>query len=170
MKTTGIHYSFHKTQFGNALIASTLKGVYHVSFPQEEHLSIETIQHLLSSNEIAEHADSLHQQVADIIDNKTKDKTTIVLDVVGSDFQQKVWQAVMLIPYGETAKYHEIADKIGKSKAVRAVGTAIGKNNIAILIPCHRVICSSGKLGGYRWGTNLKKKILETENPDQAFR
>ena len=81
----------------------------------------------------------------------------------GTDFQIKVWNALMKIPCGSTSTYAQIADMIGKPKAVRAVGTAIGKNPIAYLVPCHRVLRTDGGIGGYRWGKELKEKILASE-------
>ncbi|MGI6324977.1 MAG: methylated-DNA--[protein]-cysteine S-methyltransferase [Bacilli bacterium] len=81
----------------------------------------------------------------------------------GTAFQQKVWQALMTIPYGETISYKEIAKRIGHEKAVRAVGNAIGKNPCLIVVPCHRVINSNGNLGGFSSGLNIKKKLLKLE-------
>lgn len=84
--------------------------------------------------------------------------------LIGTDFQKEVWQALMAIPHGQTRSYQDIATSIGRSKAVRAVGQAIGRNPIAILIPCHRVVTSDHRLGGYHWGVALKTKLLEAEN------
>lgn len=81
----------------------------------------------------------------------------------GTEFQKKVWKALCKIPYGTTVSYQEIAQKIGKEKAVRAVGTAIGKNPIAIIVPCHRVISANGKIGGYAYGVDKKQKLLDLE-------
>lgn len=81
----------------------------------------------------------------------------------GTDFQIKVWHALMKIPSGATTTYAQIAEMIGKPKAVRAVGTAIGKNPIAYLVPCHRVLRTDGGISGYRWGKELKEKILASE-------
>lgn len=83
--------------------------------------------------------------------------------VQGTDFQMKVWQELLAIPKGEVATYRDIAQKIGSSKAVRAVGTACSMNPIAFLIPCHRVLTSNGGLGGYRWGLERKKALLAWE-------
>lgn len=85
------------------------------------------------------------------------------LIVVGTDFQIKVWQATLAIPAGSTKSYQEIAQLINAPGASRAVGTALGKNQIAYLIPCHRVICSSGSLGGYAGGLDKKRLLLEHE-------
>lgn len=81
----------------------------------------------------------------------------------GTKFQKDVWGALLSIPRGETRSYLEIAHAIGRPKAVRAVGTAIGHNPISLLIPCHRVLYSNGAIGNYRWGSPLKKKLLDYE-------
>jgi methylated-DNA-[protein]-cysteine S-methyltransferase len=86
------------------------------------------------------------------------------LDFTGSDFQKKVWQVLLTIPFGETRSYTQIATQIGNPKASRAVGTAIGKNPIAIIAPCHRVIGSSGELTGFSGGLEVKAFLLELEN------
>lgn len=82
----------------------------------------------------------------------------------GTEFQKRVWESLIEIPANSTTTYASIAEKIGKPKAVRAVGTAVGANPIAYLVPCHRVIRTDGTLGGYRWGLEVKKKILEFES------
>ncbi len=81
----------------------------------------------------------------------------------GTDFQQSVWQALCDIPLGETVCYQDIANSIGKPKATRAVGTAIGKNPVAIIVPCHRVIAKDGSLGGFASGLDAKKVLLRAE-------
>ncbi len=81
----------------------------------------------------------------------------------GTPFQQKVWGELLKIPKGKVCTYEYIARKIGNPKAVRAVGTAIGKNNLPVIVPCHRVIRKDGTLGGYRWGIEKKRKLLESE-------
>ncbi|MGD0647464.1 MAG: methylated-DNA--[protein]-cysteine S-methyltransferase, partial [Acidobacteriaceae bacterium] len=78
-------------------------------------------------------------------------------------FQQRVWQALLQIPRGETRTYAQIAEAVGSPKAVRAVGTACGSNLLAVVIPCHRVVGSDGKLTGYRWGTDRKRRLLDLE-------
>ena len=88
---------------------------------------------------------------------------TVPLKPDGTDFQRKVWKALTEIPYGQTASYGEIAEKIGKSGGARAVGNANNKNPIAIMIPCHRVIGANGSLTGYAAGLDIKKKLLDLE-------
>jgi methylated-DNA-[protein]-cysteine S-methyltransferase len=87
----------------------------------------------------------------------------VPLDIQGTDFQKSVWTQLGKIPYGETRSYAQIAEVIGRPKAVRAVGAANGSNPVAIIVPCHRVIGSSGKLTGYGGGLPLKKRLLELE-------
>lgn len=84
-------------------------------------------------------------------------------ELTGTDFQKQVWNALQTIPYGETRSYLEIAQQIGRPKSVRAVGQAVGSNPLAIVLPCHRVIGSSGKLVGYAYGLSLKERLLEFE-------
>lgn len=85
------------------------------------------------------------------------------IDLRGTHFQQSVWQALLSIPAGQTRNYQEVAHMIGKPNAVRAVGSACGKNPIAILVPCHRVIRSDGSLQGYYWGIEMKTRLLNKE-------
>lgn len=87
----------------------------------------------------------------------------VKLHLNGTAFQLKVWKALLAIPVGQLTTYGELASKIGKPKAARAVGTAIGKNPMAYMVPCHRVVQSDGGLGGYRWGKKRKRKIIEWE-------
>ena len=82
----------------------------------------------------------------------------------GTDFQKKVWEATDKIPHGEVLTYAQIAEKIGHPKAVRAVGTALGFNPVPVVIPCHRVLPSSGGVGNYAWGSNIKESLLRHEN------
>lgn len=84
--------------------------------------------------------------------------------VEGTIFQERVWKAVRDVKYGKTASYLEIAKKIGRPQAVRAVAQAVANNKIALLIPCHRIIRSTGELGGYAWGASVKRALLEMES------
>ena len=87
----------------------------------------------------------------------------IVLHLYGTDFQIDVWRVLLEIPFGKTSTYSEIAMAINNPRALRAVGTAIGRNPVAILVPCHRVLRTDGGIGGYYWGIEKKKKLLEWE-------
>lgn len=87
----------------------------------------------------------------------------ITVQPKGTAFQQRIWQVLLTIPYGKTVSYGEIARMVG-CKSAQAVGQAVGANPVALLIPCHRVIAAHGKLGGYEYGTEIKKRLLEVEN------
>ncbi|GHU99932.1 hypothetical protein FACS1894159_04760 [Bacteroidia bacterium] len=86
------------------------------------------------------------------------------LSVAGTPFQVKVWQALLEIPRGERISYSELAGRVGMPSAVRAVATAVGRNNISYLVPCHRVVRSDGSMGGFRWGVKVKEAILDSES------
>lgn len=92
-----------------------------------------------------------------------KIKEKISLSIHGTPFQQKVWDALLNIPFGTHFCYGEIADRIGHPNAYRAVGTAVGRNPIAYFIPCHRVLAANGGIGGYYWGTAIKRRLLAWE-------
>lgn len=93
-----------------------------------------------------------------------RDRFSLPYDFAGTEFQKKVWQALLAIPFGTTPSYGEIARKIGRPAAARAVGAAIGRNPISIMVPCHRVIGSSGKLTGFAGGLDTKASLLEHES------
>ncbi len=105
------------------------------------------------------------RQLGDYFAGKRK-KFVLKLDPVGTSFQRDVWDALSTIPFGETRSYGQIAVKIGRPKAVRAVGAANGKNPIAIIVPCHRVIGASGKLTGFAGGLEIKAELLKLEAKD----
>ena len=90
------------------------------------------------------------------------------LSLAGSEFQRRVWQALLTIPYGETRSYGQVAEQVGATGAARAVGLANGRNPIAIIVPCHRVIGASGSLTGYGGGLDRKRSLLELESRRQS--
>lgn len=90
-------------------------------------------------------------------------KFSVPLDTAGTAFQKKVWKALSRIPYGKTFSYKDVAVRIRNPKAIRAVGTANGKNPVCIIVPCHRVISNDGSIGGYSGGIGIKKRLLELE-------
>jgi methylated-DNA-[protein]-cysteine S-methyltransferase len=102
------------------------------------------------------------QQLSEYFDKK-RQVFDLPLDAAGTDFQKLVWSELSQIPFGTTVSYGEVARRIGKPKAFRAVGSANGKNPIALIVPCHRVIASGGKMGGYSGGLGIKMKLLELE-------
>jgi methylated-DNA-[protein]-cysteine S-methyltransferase len=118
----------------------------------------------LVSESIPEHFQEAVSQLNEYFDGLRK-TFTFTLNPKGTDFQQKVWQALLEIPYGKTMSYLELSKKLGDVKAIRAVAAANGKNPIWIVVPCHRVIGSDGSLTGYAGGLWRKQWLLEHENP-----
>lgn len=104
------------------------------------------------------------EEMAHLLNDTTLPKKFYKLHLIGTPFQQKVWEALISIPRGKTKTYQEITQEIKYGKAFRAVGSAIGKNPISLLIPCHRVVRTNGELGGYRWGLAVKETLLSYEN------
>ena len=103
------------------------------------------------------------KQLGEYFEGK-RQRFDLKIQTQGTAFQSKVWMKLEKIPYGKTWSYGELADKTGKPGASRAVGTAVGSNKLPIVIPCHRVIQATGKVGGFAWGTPAKKLLLELEN------
>lgn len=158
-----VHWAVIKTTLGNILVAATEKGVCCLSFGEGE----EELRRRFPQAELVEAGKDfreLFEQVTAAVENPgTANSTDIPLDVKGTAFQQRCWQALRQIPPGETRSYGEQAAMLGNPKASRAVGGANGANNIAVLIPCHRVIAANGGLGGYAYGTEIKAELLRRE-------
>ena len=168
-KNLHIYYSHAETVFGNILIASTDKGICHISFVQETSDLTALINRFPAAQ--LEQKTDLHQQEAlKMFRDDWSDLDKIKLHLKGTPFQIKVWNALLQIPMGSLKSYLEIGNEIGDPKASRAVGTAIGNNPIAYIIPCHRVITSSGNLGGYHWGIDRKSAIIGWESAKANIR
>lgn len=149
------------TSYGPMLVAGSDKGICYLSFGEGE---AELRTHFPAAKLVKAGAEcaSLFETVLDAIENPGASHD-IPLDVQGTAFQKRVWQALRDIPAGLTRSYGELADELGDRKATRAVGTANGANKIAILIPCHRVIAADGGLGGYAYGLDMKAELLRRE-------
>lgn len=167
-QSLAIDYSFADSPFGQVLIASTAKGICHIEFVESELQGEASLQDIYANATLKLNATIAHQQAQSIFFNQSECRSDqaaqIKLHLKGSDFQLKVWQALLNIPLGQLASYGSIAKMIGKPSASRAVGTAIGSNPVAFLIPCHRVIQGSGNSGGYRWGETRKSAIIGWES------
>lgn len=162
-KNLTIHYYFYQGIFGQLLIASTQTGICHVAFVEDDKKSLSTLQSEFPMAAITQMEDPIHDAVLKIFDQKNSSLEHIKLHIKGTPFQLKVWEALLKIPAGNVATYRAIAEKISAGKGFRAVGSAVGQNPIAFLIPCHRVVNSSGVIGGYRWGSDLKRCLLSWE-------
>jgi AraC family transcriptional regulator, regulatory protein of adaptative response / methylated-DNA-[protein]-cysteine methyltransferase len=156
-----IHWAVVPTTLGPMLVAATQKGVCRLSFAED----VAALRARFPNAELveggAEFAALLAKVVASV--EQPGDAAHIPLDVKGTAFQEACWQALRQIPPGETRTYAEIAAAAGKPKAVRAAGSANACNNVAVLIPCHRVIRTGGDLGGYAYGLDIKRELLKRE-------
>jgi AraC family transcriptional regulator, regulatory protein of adaptative response / methylated-DNA-[protein]-cysteine methyltransferase len=168
-KNLHIYYSNAETFFGNILIASTSKGICHISFVQEN-TGAEDIRNRFPAAVLDQKTDMHQQQALKMFRDDWTDLEQIKLHLKGTPFQIKVWSALLQIPAGSLKSYLDIASNIGDAHASRAVGTAIGNNPVAYLIPCHRVITSSGNLGGYHWGINRKSALIGWEAAQESRR
>ncbi len=159
-----IHYSFSDSPFGELFIASTHKGICFVWFVDDKASAIAELETRFPSAQLEPKSTQEHQEVIYFFNHDATKWPKINLHLQGTEFQLKVWKALLNIPFGTSTNYINIATEIEKPKASRAVGTAIGKNPIAFLIPCHRVVQTNGQLGGYRWGIDRKAELIKWEN------
>lgn len=157
-----VYWSVIETSLGAMLVAATQKGVCCLSFNEGE---AELRARFPKAEIIEAGADfkALFDQVVAAVEEPGSDSSHIPLDVKGTAFQQKCWEALRKIPAGETRSYGQQAAMLGNPKASRAVGSANGANNIAVLIPCHRVVPASGGVGGYAYGPQIKAELLKRE-------
>lgn len=162
-KSLTIHYSFSESPFGNLLVASTEKGICYMAFEDDKEKAFGELKQKFPNASFTEQQDALQKNALSIFDKDWTKLNTIKLHLKGTDFQLKVWESLLTIPMGKLSTYGSLAEKIGNPKASRAVGTAIGSNPVAFLIPCHRVIQATGHLGGYRWGSDRKQLIVGWE-------
>lgn len=162
-KTLLIHYNFTQSLFGKILVASTIKGVCYMAFHDNENQALQQLIAHFPNAVFEDKSDTFQQNALAIFQNNWSELPHIKLHLKGTDFQLKVWESLLKIPMGKLVTYGTIAQNIGQPNASRAVGTAIGSNPIAFLIPCHRVIQSSGNFGGYMWGPVRKTAIIGWE-------
>ncbi len=160
-----IRYALGSSTLGPVLVAATAKGVCRIDLGENEEELISRLKKDFTEARIEEGDKSFHQLVAmvtNFIEFPGKG-LGLPLDIRGTAFQQKVWQALQEIPPGSTLSYGQVAAKLGRPQAARAVARACASNTLALAVPCHRVVRSDGGLGGYRWGVERKRAILEQE-------
>lgn len=158
-----INYNYAHSIFGDILIGSTKKGICFLKFIEHKTQALTELKSQFPKAQFQQTSDTFQENILPIFQNDWSNLNQVKLHLKGTDFQLKVWEALLTIPIGQLATYGEISKTINKPKAARAVGTAIGNNPIAFLIPCHRVIQSSGQTGGYRWNPIRKKAIIGWE-------
>lgn len=158
-----LKYEVFPSPFGDILLVSSERGIQSLQFIDSFEKGMLEIKGEFPHAIWKEGGSSEHQNLKDYFQKMIIPKTPIPLYVFGTEFQMKVWRSLLKIPMGSVCTYGDIAESIGQTSAQRAVGTAIGKNPIAFLIPCHRVIQTSGLFGGYRWDPNRKRMIIAWE-------
>lgn len=158
-----ISYSFTEIPFSQIIIASTSKGICYLAFADDKDQALLTLQKTFSGAYYEMSNKLLHQNATLILKKTSGYFSRLNLHVKGTPFQLKVWNALLGIPFGQLTNYRSIAGQIKQPKACRAVGSAVGDNPVAILIPCHRVILSTGSLGEYHWGGARKAALIEWE-------
>ena len=164
-KGMNINFVITDCELGKMLVAKTSRGICSVTFGDNVVGMREDLEKEFPNAEIAQDAEGLKNAVDAILKylaGKSK-RLALPLDLKATVFQMQVWDFLKKIPYGETRSYTEVAEAIGDEKKVRAVAQACAKNRVAVVIPCHRVVASDGKLSGYRWGVERKRKLLENE-------
>ena len=158
-----INYSYAESPFGNILVASTQKGICYMAFTDDEANAFTALHNHFPNATFRQITDLIQQNALHIFSKDWSQTNQIKLHLKGTDFQLKVWETLLKIPEGKLSTYGKIAGQIHNPKASRSVGTAIGSNPVAYIIPCHRVIRSTGIFGGYMWGPSRKTAIIGWE-------
>jgi AraC family transcriptional regulator, regulatory protein of adaptative response / methylated-DNA-[protein]-cysteine methyltransferase len=162
---TQIHFAITKCILGSLLVASSAKGLCAISLGDDPETLLRELQDRFPFADLVGGDENFESIVATVVGFIETPALTLdlPLDIQGTVFQQKVWQALREIPYGTTVTYSELASRIGAPNAVRAVASACAANTLAVVIPCHRVVRQDGSLSGYRWGIARKKALIEKE-------
>ena len=163
-----IHYSVADSPFGTLLIASTPKGICHMAFEDDEAKGLNELKARFPNAMFQPQRDPMQQNALAIFNHDWSELREIKLHLKGTAFQLKVWESLLTIPMGSLRTYGDLAEQIGQPSASRAVGTAIGSNAVAFLIPCHRVIQATGHVGGYKWGPTRKTGMIGWEAAQTA--
>ncbi len=158
-----VNYSWESSPFGKVLLASTTRGLCYMAFAEEETAGMQVLINKFPEAVFEKRQDGFQQDALSIFQKDKGGMEKIKLHLKATPFQLKVWEALLNIPMGDLTTYSRVAEAVGNPNASRAVGTAIGSNPVAFLIPCHRVIQSSGTLGGYMWGVGRKTAMIGWE-------
>jgi AraC family transcriptional regulator, regulatory protein of adaptative response / methylated-DNA-[protein]-cysteine methyltransferase len=161
-----IEYGFHDCPFGRALILITSEGLAGLAFAdhgKEKSVLADMTARWPEATYVENHQATASYAKRIFESERWKPDQPLRIVFIGSDFEIRVWETILRIPFGKASTYSDIASHIGKPKAARAVGSAVGKNPISFVVPCHRVLEKSGGLGGYHWGLTRKRAILGWE-------
>lgn len=162
-------YGFHNSPFGEALVMATDRGVSGIAFVNEDigqsrQEALDDMMRRWPDAEYREQPDVTARHAAQIFDPaKWSCDQPVRLVMIGTDFEVRVWETLLKIPMGKAVSYTDIARHIGKPQASRAVGSAVGRNPISFVVPCHRVLRADGSLGGYHWGLTRKRALIGWE-------
>lgn len=156
---TASYYSQHSSPLGNIIIAANEEAIIKVSFTEENESFPSPVPNSIIENCITQLNDYFKGHLT---------KFELPIKQEGTPFQQGVWKALLNVPYGKTESYLQLSQRLGNTKAIRAVGRANGKNDIAIIVPCHRIIGTNGSLVGYAGGKWRKKWLLEHEGKNSG--
>ncbi|MCP9749418.1 methylated-DNA--[protein]-cysteine S-methyltransferase [Ferruginibacter sp. HRS2-29] len=162
-ESLSINYSFAESPFGNILVASTPRGICYMAFADNRDKEFDGLKKLFPKASFRQMTDRIQQNVLHIFTDKWEKPEQVKLHLKGTEFQIKVWETLLRIPLGQMTTYGSIAKTLNNPNASRAVGSAVGDNPVAFLIPCHRVIQSTGVLGNYHWGSNRKAAMIGWE-------
>ncbi|CAN5378791.1 methylated-DNA--[protein]-cysteine S-methyltransferase [soil metagenome] len=162
-KALAINYSLAESPFGNIIVASTSKGICYMAFADDSDEAFAGLQAQFPNANYTQVLDMAQQNALFIFTKDWSQLSNIKLHLKGTNFQLKVWEALLKIPMGGLNTYSGIAQSIQSPNASRAVGSAVGDNPVAFLIPCHRVIKSTGEFGQYHWGATRKTAIIGWE-------
>lgn len=158
-----INYSYAETLFGTILVASTSKGICYMAFADDQKKAFDSLEASFPNANYKQVVDLIQQNALFIFTQDWTKLDQVKLHLKGTAFQLKVWETLLKIPSGQLSTYKTIAEKMEQPKAIRAVGTAIGRNPVAFIIPCHRVIQSAGTFGNYHWGATRKTAMIGWE-------
>jgi AraC family transcriptional regulator of adaptative response/methylated-DNA-[protein]-cysteine methyltransferase len=158
-----IRYGWADSLFGPVLVAATTKGICHMAFADDPVLALQALHAAFPQATFTEASTPIQQHAIQLLTGDRSSMQQLKLHLRGTDFQLKVWQSLLRIPAGALATYGSIAQSIDSPGASRAVGTAVGDNPVAFLIPCHRVIRANGALGQYHWGSTRKMAMIGWE-------
>jgi AraC family transcriptional regulator of adaptative response/methylated-DNA-[protein]-cysteine methyltransferase len=161
-----IGYGFHSSPFGTALVLATERGLCGLAFADqgEERITLDDMRRRWPNARYVEdrvNTGSIAQRIFQPAQWRRETPLRVVL--IGTDFEVRVWETLLTIPFGRAATYSDIARKVCTEKAARAVGAAVGKNPISFVVPCHRVLGKNGALTGYHWGLTRKRAMLGWE-------
>jgi AraC family transcriptional regulator of adaptative response/methylated-DNA-[protein]-cysteine methyltransferase len=162
-KALSINYSFAESPFGNIIVASTPKGICYMAFADDRDEAFNNLHAQFPNAQYTQVVDLAQQNALFIFKKDWSQLSNIKLHLKGTSFQLKVWEALLNIPIGGLSTYASVATAIQQPTASRAVGSAVGDNPVAFLIPCHRVIKSTGEFGQYHWGATRKSAIIGWE-------